>query len=89
MLADIAEEEEDEDDIKVTGLEYGGVTLVMLEGKVAEGGEKVFGDEEGLVGKGEEAEALEGEGEEMWGGENGGEAVAVEVDVGGDGGGEI
>ncbi|GMN19624.1 hypothetical protein TIFTF001_049937 [Ficus carica] len=91
VVADVAEEEEEEDGVEVAGLEEGvtrGV-VVVVESEEAEGGEEEFGDEEGLGGEGEKVEAVEGEGEEGRGREDGGEAAAVEVEVGGDGGGEI
>lgn len=56
---------------------------------MAEGGEEVTGDEEGLVGKGEEVKAMEGEREERWGGEDCGESATVVVGLRGDGDCEI
>ncbi|GMN64666.1 hypothetical protein TIFTF001_033745 [Ficus carica] len=92
VVAYVAEEEEEEDGIEVAGLEEGvtrGLVVVVVESEAAKGGEEEFGDEEGLGGEGEEVEAVEVEGEEGRGREDGREAAAVEVEVGGDGGGEI
>lgn len=46
------------------------------------------GNEEGFLVEGEGVEVVEGEGEEGAGGEEGGETTVVEVEEGGDGGGQ-
>lgn len=82
VLAELAEEEEEQDGVKVTQFEGsagvwrrdGGLEEA---GEVMEGGEEVAGDEEGFMGERDGVEVVEGVGEDSWGGEKRGEAEVV------------
>ncbi|POO02463.1 hypothetical protein TorRG33x02_014470 [Trema orientale] len=90
VLADLAEVEEEQDGVAVSGFDGRDVVSgVGGGGEEAEGGEEVAGDEEGLVVEGEGVEAAEGEGEEGLGGEQGGEAAAAAEGLGEDGVSEV
>ena len=82
MLAEVAEEEEEQDGIEVTqfersGGEWGRDGGGEEAGEVVEGGKEVAGDEEGFVGERDGVEVVEGVGEESGGGEERGEAEVV------------
>lgn len=80
VLAELAEEEEEQDGVEVTEFEgsagvWRGRGGVMEEtGEVVESREEVAGDEEGFVGEREGLEVVEGVAEESRGGEKRGEA---------------
>lgn len=75
MLPDFTEEEEEQNGVEVSAIDggrgsKGGRFGLEMEGKVVEGGEEVASDEEGLLGKRQQVEAVQGEREERWGREH-------------------
>lgn len=81
---DLAEQEEKQNGVVIASLDLisRGMRkrcLVKVLGEELEGEEEVASDEEGFVREGEGVEVVEGEGEEDWGGDDGGDTPALVV----------
>lgn len=81
---DLAEQEEKQNGVVIASLDLisRGMRkrcLVKVLGEELEGEEEVASDEEGFAREGEGVEVVEGEGEEDWGGDDGGDTPALVV----------
>ena len=90
MLADLADKKEEQNCVMVSGFDRRTIAVIISEEEeAADGGEEVASDEEGFVWEREEVEVAEGDGEECWGGEYGGEATVAVEGLGEDGVSEV